>query len=53
MFTIPGILYIGIYSWIDCQLEVGTTLAFLLSRSNVKSETSFGFLGPNYTGHVT
>ena len=41
------------YSWITCQLEVGITLAFLLSRSNFKSEASFGFLSPNYTGHVT
>ena len=29
------------YSWIACQLEVGTTLAFLLSRSDFKFETSF------------
>ena len=36
--------------WIDCQLEVGTTLAFLLSMSHFKFEVSFGFLSPNYMG---
>ena len=41
------------YSWIACQLEVGTTLAFLLTRSNFKSETNFGFLDPNNAEHVT
>ena len=42
-----------IYSWITHQMHIGTTLAFLLSRSNFKSETSFGFLSPNYMGNVT
>ena len=41
------------YSWIACQLQVGHTLAFLLLRSDFKSETSFGFLSPDYTGRVT
>ena len=41
------------YSWITCQLEVKTALSFLLSSSGFKSKTSFGFLSPNYTGHVT
>ena len=38
------------YSWIACQLEVGTTLTCLLSGSNFKSETSLGFLTSNYRG---
>ena len=29
-------------------MNFGTTLAFLLSRSDFKSETGFGFSGPNY-----
>ena len=41
------------YSWIVCQLEVGFELAFLLVRSDFESEASFGYLSPNYTGHVT
>ena len=44
--------YDYLYSWIDHQLQTGLTLAFLLRLSDVKTETSFGFLGPNYTGHV-
>ena len=42
-----------IYSWIARQMDIGTTLASLLLRSNFKSETSFGFLSPNYTGQRT
>ena len=41
------------YSWIARQLQVGRTLAFLLARANFKSETSFGFLSPDYTGQLT
>ena len=41
------------YSLIERQLQIGRTLAFLLARSDFKSETSFGFLSPTYTGHVT
>ena len=41
------------YSWITHQMDIGTTLAFLLSRSDFKSETSFGFPSPNYTGQST
>ena len=41
------------YSWIERQLQVGRTLAFLLARSDFKPETSFGFLSPNYTGQPT
>ena len=50
---------IGAISWyilqLDClcQLEDKTTLTFLLLRSDFKSETSFGFLSPNYTGQAT
>ena len=40
------------YSWIGHRLQTGLTLAFLLLSYNFKSETSFGFLSPNYTGHV-
>ena len=43
----------GKYSWIACQLQVGRTLTCLLSRSDFKSETSFGFLSANYTGQST
>ena len=38
------------YTWIVHQMDIGTTLAFLLSRSVFKSETSFGFPSQNYTG---
>ena len=41
------------YSWIAHQLDIGTMLAFLLSGSDFKSETSFGFPGPNYTRQNT
>ena len=41
------------YSRIARQLQVGRTLAFLLARSDFKSETSFGFLSPDYTGQPT
>ena len=41
------------YSWIERRLQVGRTLAFLLAMSDFKSETSFGFLSPNYTGQPT
>ena len=40
------------YSWIAHHLDIGRILAFLLSMSGFKSETSFGFLIENYTGHV-
>ena len=40
------------YSWIANQLHIGRTPAFLLSKSDFKSLTSFGFLIENYTGHV-
>ena len=49
LLTKPG----RAYSWIARQLQVGRTLAFLLARSNFKSETSFGFLSPDYTGQPT
>ena len=41
-----------LYSWIDHRLEVGPTLAFLLSLSGFKSNTGFGFLVKNYTQQV-
>ena len=41
-----------VYSWIAHQLDIGRTSAFLLLMSDFKSETSFGFLIENYTGHV-
>ena len=41
------------YGWIERQLQVGRKLAFFLERSDFKSETSFGFLSPNYTGQPT
>ena len=41
------------YSWIAHQMDIGTTLAFLLSRSDFKSETSFGIPSPNYTCECT
>ena len=34
-------------------LQIGTSSQLLRSRSGFKSETSFGFLGPNYMGRVT
>ena len=40
------------YSWIAYQLEVGTTLAFMLLRSDFKSVTSVWLLNPNCTGYV-
>ena len=40
------------YSWIAHQLDIGRTPAFLLSMFHFKSETCFGFLIKNYTGHV-
>ena len=42
----------GEYSWTSHRLQTGLTLVFLLWLSNFKTETSFGFLSPNYTGHV-
>ena len=41
-----------LYSWIGHRLQTGLTLAFLLWLSDFKTKTSFGFLSPNYTGHV-
>ena len=41
------------YSWIACQLQVGRMLAFLLAKSDFKSETSFGFLSQDYMGQPT
>ena len=41
------------YSWIAYQMDIGTTLVFLLSRSDFKSETSFGFPSPNCTAKST
>ena len=41
------------YGWIAHQMHIGTALACLLSRSNFKSETSFVFPSPNYTGQST
>ena len=35
------------YSWIGHRLQTGLTLAFLLSRSDFKSGTSFGFISQN------
>ena len=40
------------YSWIDHWLEIGLTLALLLSVSDFKSKTSFGVLAKNYRGQV-
>ena len=37
------------YSWIARQIHIGRALAFLLSMSDFKSETSFGFFSENYT----
>ena len=39
--------------WIAHQMDIGSMLAFLLSRSNFKSETSFGFPRPKCTGQIT
>ena len=41
------------YSWTSHQMDIATTLACLLSRSDFKSETSFEFPSPNYTGQST
>ena len=42
------------HSWIVLQLQIGTSSQLLLRGSDFKeSETSFGFLSPNYTGHDT
>ena len=41
------------YSWIAHQMDIETMLVFLLSRFDFKSETSFGFPSPNYTGQST
>ena len=40
------------YSSIGHRLQTGLMLVFLLWRSDFKSKTIFGFLSPNYTGHV-
>ena len=44
-------------SWIVCQLQVGVTLGrrwdVIVTRSDFKSETSFGFLSPDYRGQST
>ena len=40
------------YSWIAHQMEIGTTLAFLLLRSDFKFETSFGFPAQTTRGKV-
>ena len=37
------------YGWIAHQMYIETSLAFLLSSSDFKSETSFGIPGPKYT----
>ena len=52
LFFVSSFLTSNPASWIACELQVGRTLTFLLSRSNFKYETRFGFLSPNYTGHV-
>ena len=39
--------------WIAHQMHIGTTLAFLLPRSDFKLETGFGFPSLNYTGQST
>ena len=44
---------VNTYSWIAHQMDIGTMLAFLLPTSNLKSETSFEFPIPNYTGQTT
>ena len=41
------------YSWIAHQLGIVILSSLLLLKSDFKSETSFGFLSPNYTGQVT
>ena len=33
--------------------KLGPRLDVVITRSNFKSEAIFGFLSPNYTGHVT
>ena len=40
------------YNWIAHQLEIERRPAFLLSVSDFKYVTSFGFLIENYTSHV-
>ena len=41
------------YSWIACQLEVGTPIITFAVEVRFKTEISFEFLSPNYTKHVT
>ena len=53
MADFSAILSYPDYSWIAQELQSVLTLAFLLWMSNFKSETSFGFVNPKYTGHVT
>ena len=42
----------GTGSEICTPMHIRTTLAFSLSRSDFKSETSFGFPSPKYKGKV-
>ena len=37
-------MYSLVYSWIDNELQIGPTLAFMLWLSDFETKTSFGFL---------
>ena len=41
------------YSWIAVQLAFGPCWDVVITRSDLKSVTSFGILSPDYTGQST
>ena len=45
-------MYSLVYSWIDNELQIGPTLAFMLWLSDFETKTSFGFLIKKNRGFI-